>query len=99
METRVSRGEGPMLVPAPHPELGWLSLHTGFSASFFWGSFFLGALRSVRRCSAVVSAAVISFCRSWLRFSRSFFRASILRSSCSKYSSSATWERETLRGV
>lgn len=78
------------LVQDPSPNLGWFRLHTGFSASFFWGSFFLGALRSVRRCSAVVSAAVISFCRSWLRFSRSFFRASILRSSCSRYSSSAT---------
>lgn len=88
-----------MLVPAPHPELGWLSLHTGFSASFFWGASSWGPLRSVRRCSAVVSAAVISFCRSWLRFSRSFFRASILRSSCSKYSSSATWEEAAERSV
>lgn len=50
-------GRGPNVDPSPHWRLGWLSLHTGFSASFFWGSFFLRALRSVRRCSAVVSAA------------------------------------------
>uniref|UniRef100_A0A8C5QXJ6 ERI1 exoribonuclease family member 3 n=1 Tax=Leptobrachium leishanense TaxID=445787 RepID=A0A8C5QXJ6_9ANUR len=36
----------------------------GFSVSFFCGSFFFVALRSARRSSVVVSAAVMSFCRS-----------------------------------
>lgn len=67
---------------------------TGFSVSRFCGSFFLVALRSARRISVVVSAAVMSFCRSWAFFSRSFFLVSIFLSSWTRYSSSATY-RET----
>lgn len=74
-------------------------MFTGFSVSFFCGSFFLGALRSARLCSVVVSAAVMSFCRSWVLFSLSFFLVSILRSSWMRYSSSATCRPEHVRAV
>jgi len=74
-------------------------MFTGFSVSFFCGSFFLGALRSARLCSVVVSAAVMSFCRSCVLFSLSFFLVSILRSSWMRYSSSATCRPEHRKAI
>lgn len=67
---------------------------TIFSVSRFCGNFFLVALRSALRISVVVSAAVMSFWRSWAFFSRSFLRFSIFLNSWIRYSSSATYRKE-----
>lgn len=69
---------------------------TGFSVSLFCGSFFLETLFSARLNSVVVSAALMSFCKSWAFFSRSFFRFSIFLSSWIRYSSSATYRTKEL---
>lgn len=70
--------------------------HTGFSVSLFCGSFFLETLFSARLNSVVVSAALMSFCKSWAFFSRSFFLFSIFLSSWIRYSSSATYRTKDL---
>lgn len=70
--------------------------HTGFSVSLFCGSFFLETLFSARLNSVVVSAALMSFCKSWAFFSRSFFLFSIFLSSWIRYSSSATYRTKAL---
>lgn len=70
--------------------------HTGFSVSLFCGSFFLETLFSARLNSVVVSAALMSFCKSWAFFSRSFFLFSIFLSSWIRYSSSATYRTKGL---
>lgn len=70
--------------------------HTGFSVSRFCGSFFLETLFSALLNSVVVSAALMSFCRSWAFFSRSFFLVSIFLSSWMRYSSSATYRKKMI---
>lgn len=75
------------------------SYHTGFSVSLFCGSFFLETLFSARLNSVVVSAALMSFCRSWAFFSRSFFLVSIFLSSWTRYSSSATCREKRRNAV
>lgn len=72
---------------------------TGFSVSLFCGSFFLETLFSARLNSVVVSAALMSFCKSWAFFSRSFFRFSIFLSSWIRYSSSATYRTKQLHAT